>query len=89
MENFTFCAGTLQKNFKESFKKSPEKNNMVAEAIFFEKRIFPYLNGSNINEVVKTVLNFLLFFYEKILQIQKSTKPFTANNNKTMRIKNI
>ena len=35
MENFTFCAGTLQKNFKESFKKSPEKNNMVAEAIFF------------------------------------------------------
>ena len=30
--------------------------------------------SSNINEVIKTVLNFLLFFYEKILHAQKSTK---------------
>ena len=29
--------------------------------------------SSNINEVIKTVLNFL-FFYEKILHAQKSTK---------------
>ena len=38
--------------------------------------------SSNINEVIKTVLNFLLFFYEIILQLQKSTKPLTANKNK-------
>ena len=30
--------------------------------------------SSNINEVIKTVLNFLLFFYEKILHAPKSTK---------------
>ena len=45
--------------------------------------------SSNMNEVIKTVLNFLLFFYEKILQVQKSTKPLTANKNLKMRIKNI
>ena len=28
----------------------------------------------SINEVIKTVLNFLLFFYEKILHTPKSTK---------------
>ena len=32
----------------------------------------PY--SSNKNEVIKTVLNFLLFFYEKILHAPKSTK---------------
>ena len=32
----------------------------------------PY--SSNINEVFKTVLNFLLFFCEKILHAPKSTK---------------
>ena len=30
--------------------------------------------GSNINDVIRAVLNFLLFFYEKILHIQKSIK---------------
>ena len=30
--------------------------------------------SSNLNEVIRTVLNFLLFFYEKILHAQKSTK---------------
>ena len=30
--------------------------------------------SSNINEVIKAVLNFLLFFYEKISHAQKSTK---------------
>ena len=32
-------------------------------------------NSSNINELVKTVLNysFIIFFYEKISQLQKST----------------
>ena len=30
--------------------------------------------SSNINEVIKAVLNFLLFFYEKISHAQKSNK---------------
>ena len=30
--------------------------------------------SSNINEVIKTVLNFLVFFYEKILHALESTK---------------
>ena len=29
---------------------------------------------SNINEVIRSVLNFLFFFYDKISQVQKSTK---------------
>ena len=28
---------------------------------------------SNINEAIRTVLKFLLFFYDKISQVQKST----------------
>ena len=39
------------------------------------------IRSSIINEVIKSVSNFLLFFYEKILQVQKSTKPLTANKN--------
>ena len=42
--------------------------------------------SSNINEVIKTVLNFLLFFTKRFY---KYTKPLTANRNKKMRIKNI
>ena len=39
--------------------------------------------SSNINEVIRPVLNFLFFyFYKKISQVQKSTKPLTANKNK-------
>ena len=30
--------------------------------------------SSNMNEVIRAVLNFLLFFYEKISHAQKSTK---------------
>ena len=40
--------------------------------------------SSNINEVIRSVLNFLIFFYKKISQVQKSTKPLTANKNKKM-----
>ena len=28
--------------------------------------------SSNINEVIRSVLNFFFFFYDKILQVQKS-----------------
>ena len=51
-----------------------------------------YKIRSNINEVIRSVLKFLFlfyFFYKKISQVQKSTKPLTANTNKKMRIKNI
>ena len=44
--------------------------------IFFDKNcnlIFLLIGSSNINEIIKTVLN-LLFFYEKILHAQNSTK---------------
>ena len=44
--------------------------------------IFNFINSSNINEVIRSVLNFLFFFYKKISQLQKSTKPLTANKNK-------
>ena len=30
---------------------------------------------------MRSVLNFLIFFYKKISQVQKSTKPLTANKN--------
>ena len=30
--------------------------------------------SSNINEVIRPVLNFLFFFYDKVSQVQKSTK---------------
>ena len=37
--------------------------------------------SSNINEVTKAVLNLLLFFYEKILHAQKSTKKHKNHKN--------
>ena len=37
--------------------------------------------SSNINEVIKAVLNFLLFFYEKILHAQKSTKKHKSTKS--------
>ena len=46
-----------------------------------------YEDSSNINEVIRTMLNF--FFSDKISQSQKSTNPLTANKNKKVRIKNI
>ena len=49
-------------------------------------------NSCNINKVIRSVLNclfYFIFFYKKILQVQKSTKPLTANKNKKIRAKNI
>ena len=46
--------------------------------------------SSNINEVIRSVLNYFFFFYKKISQAQKSIKPLTANKKtKEKRIKNI
>ena len=57
--------------------------------------------SSNINEVIRAVLNFLFFFYEKILHAPKSTKKHqkaqkaqkrnqakAQNANKRTKIKN-
>ena len=40
--------------------------------------------SGNINEVIRSVLNllFIFFFYKKISQVQKTTKPLTVNKNK-------
>ena len=43
-----------------------------------------FSDSSNINEVIKSVLNFLFFFYKKISQVQKSTKPLPANKIKNV-----
>ena len=49
-----------------------------------------YKFSSNINEVIRSVLNFLFYFFcKKISQVQKSAKPLTMNKNKKMCIKNI
>ena len=44
-------------------------------------------SSSNINEVIKTVLNFLLFFHEKILLAPKSTKTHKMHQNAPKRTK--
>ena len=50
-------------------------NSKISEGYLFR----PYKYSSNINEVIKIVLNFILFFYEKILHAQKSTKKHKKN----------
>ena len=47
-----------------------------------------YKSSSDVNELIRPVLNFL-FFYDKILHAQKSTKPLTWNKNKKIHTKNI
>ena len=42
--------------------------------------IYTIYISNNINEVIKTFLSSLFFFFKKmILQVQKGTKPLTAN----------
>ena len=57
--------------------------------MYFLREQFYAQSSSNIVEVIRTVLNILFFFYDKISQAQKSTNPLTANKNKKIRIKNI
>ena len=51
--------------------------------------ILKLVNSSNINEVIKTVLNFLAVFLQKYFTSTKKHKTLTANKNKKMCIKNI
>ena len=50
--------------------------------MYFLREQFYAQSSSNIVEVIRTVLNILFFFYDKISQAQKSTNPLTANKNK-------
>ena len=50
--------------------------------MYFLREQFYTQSSSNIVEVIRTVLNILFFFYDKISQAQKSTNPLTANKNK-------
>ena len=69
------------------------KNERVNSKIFFKIHFRPALLGqtqshivrnfsSNINEVFRTVLNFLFFvLYQKISQAQKTQKRLTSEQN--------
>ena len=45
----------------------------------------PNIISSNINEVIRPVLNVLLFFYEKISHVQKAQKTQNANKQLSLR----
>ena len=51
--------------------------------------ILKLVNSSNINEVIKTVLNFLVVFLQKSFTSKKKHKTLTAKKKKKMCIKNI
>ena len=54
---------------------------------YFQKNypgIIQHENSSNVNEAIKTILNFFVFFYEKILHTQKSIK--SIKNTKSIKI---
>ena len=44
---------------------------------------------SNINEVIRSVLNFFFFFHDKISQIQKSTKRIQGTKKYQKALKSI
>ena len=45
--------------------------------------------SSNINEVIRSVLNFLFSFYDKISQVQKSTKRIQGTKKYQKALKSI
>ena len=45
--------------------------------------------SSNINEVIRSVLNFFIFFYDKISQVQKSTKRIQGTKKYQNALKSI
>ena len=61
--DYIFVSNVLQ----ESVKKTEILNALLSD--------HPPIS-SNINEVVRSVLNFLFFFNDKISQLQKSTKHY-------------
>ena len=64
--------------------------NLAVSVAFFKVRLtilgryalnkdYHFEVSSNINEVIRSILN---FFSQKDWQVQRSTKPLTANKNK-------
>ena len=47
------------------------------------------VHSSNINEVIRSVLNFFIFFYDKISQVQKSTKRIQGTKKYQKALKSI
>ena len=45
--------------------------------------------SSDINEVIRSVLNFLFFFYDKFSQVQKSTKGIQGTKKYQKALKSI
>ena len=59
---------------------------------YFEEYLQTTASGgvsSNINEVIRSVLNFLIFFYDKISQVQKSTKRIQGTKKYQKALKSI
>ena len=44
---------------------------------------------SNINEIIRSVLNFLFFYYDKFSQVQKSTKGIQGTKKYQKALKSI
>ena len=49
-----------------------------SQIIFKDSKFSNSYISSNLNEVIRAVLNFLLFFNDKILQAQKAQKEYKA-----------
>ena len=71
-------------------------DNYIRVEMPFNSMMTEFFEGSDINNLIqfmfayiKTQLFIIIFFYKKILQLQKSTKPLTAKKNLKMCIKNI
>ena len=68
--------------FREDGKKSQKSRNLVPG------KFNTFKVSSNINEVIRAVLNFLFFFYEKISHAPKALKALKAlKGTKTLRQK--
>ena len=68
---------------------SPDVFSDVAADTFHIFRRIP-IQSSNINDVIRSVSNFLLFFfYDKISQVQKSTKRIQGTKKYQKALKSI
>ena len=84
---------TKKKKKKKKKKKITELTITKKKFLYkkFIKKVYHdclYKFSSNVNELIRPVVNFL-FFYDKILHAQRSTKPLTGNKNKKIHTKSI
>ena len=91
----------LKNDYRINYNKKNNNNNNKNTELTITKKKFLYKKfikkvyhdclykfSSNVNELIRPVVNFL-FFYDKILHAQKSTKPLTGNKNKKIHTKSI